>query len=416
MYSNYAIIFIIAVCSILSAMEVDCIKHKKFLFWKISFYFSAYLFIPSFMKYLLGYRKENLLDCFWNPRLITLVHYGIPLLIIAVIVPIILKILFKDNIIDIIRYFDSSLYFVLSLAFVLVRKINNKIYCMVFAIAVVATLMAVLLKKTKAVYAGVADIKNRIIESAPIFVCYFMTVVIYTPNELYLYNASDFPISYWYFFGKLLAAGVIVTIILLGGTLLYLNQVHIKLYLTVMFVLLTAGYIQGMFLNGNMAVLDGTADNSYDKSRIYINLIIWIIIAATVIIFTIKKSNVAERFMKVISIWITLIQLVSLAVIIISSDETAPKGEMALTTEGMLEVGEKNNIIVFILDKFDGSYVDEILEETPDFFEPLNDFVSYENATSMFCPTFNSIPYLLTGVEYRGGVYMRHMPMQTTFL
>ncbi|MDE7029940.1 MAG: sulfatase-like hydrolase/transferase [Lachnospiraceae bacterium] len=104
--------------------------------------------------------------------------------------------------------------------------------------------------------------------------------------------------------------------------------------------------------------------------------------------------------MNVISVWIILIQIVSLGVMIVTSKDTSPKSELILTTEGMNEVGEKNNIIVFVLDKFDGSYIDEITEESPDFLLPLKDFVFYKNAVSAFCPTYNSIPFLLTGTEF----------------
>lgn len=401
---NYLIILLIVLCSILSVAETNFVKNKKYLFWNISFYFSIYLFVLSLMKYLLGYHKENLIESFWNTKIITLVHYGIPLVIMAIIMPIILNLLFKENVVYLIRYFDSSLYFVLSLVFLLVRKMNNLTYCISFSVAAMVTLAAVVLKRIRAVYTGRIDIKNRIIEAFPVLICYFMTVVVYTPNELYLYNASDFPMSYWYFFWKLLLAGIIAVTVLMIGILLYLNETHIKFYITIMFALLAAGYIQGMFFNGNMAVLDGTNNNKYDNLDMCINISIWVILITAVIIFSVKRSDIAKKFMNVISIWITLIQVVSLAVIIITSNGTASKSEAVLTTDGMLEIGDKNNVIVFVLDKFDGSYVDEILEETPDFFEPLNDFVFYENATSMFCPTYDSIPYLLTGTEYQGGV------------
>ncbi|MDE6622376.1 MAG: hypothetical protein K2K74_18180, partial [Lachnospiraceae bacterium] len=74
--------------------------------------------------------------------------------------------------------------------------------------------------------------------------------------------------------------------------------------------------------------------------------------------------------------------------------------ELALTTEGINEIGEENNIIIFILDKFDGTYIEKIADVSPGFFQPLNDFVYYKNATSAFCPTYDSIPFLLSGTEF----------------
>lgn len=398
---NYEIIILLLLCSLLSVIEVDFIKDKKYLFWKLSFYFSAFWFITSAVKYYLGYHKENLIESFWDMQFVTLVHYGVPLGVIAVLVPVILKLLFKEYAIKVIRYFDSALFFTLSFTFFFARKINNKTYCAAFLLAVIITLAAIVLKSYKGeAYIGRSDIKKTLVEIIPVLLLYFVTIVIYTPNELYLNNASDFPMSYWYFFWKLLLAGGIVTFFLLTGMLLYLNQKHMKLYRTLLFAFLTIGYIQGLFLNGSMGILDGTVNNVYSNFTLYFNLGVWILLIGMIHIFSWKKYDAAQKLMKVISIWVILIQIVSLGTMIITSKNTSPKSEMTLTTEGMNEIGSKNNIIVFVLDKFDGSYVDEIIEEDPDFLQPLNDFTFYQNAVSEFCPTYDSIPFLLTGTEF----------------
>lgn len=154
-----------------------------------------------------------------------------------------------------------------------------------------------------------------------------------------------------------------------------------------------------MLLNGSMGVLDGT-QQTWNFSQYAINIGIWIILATAIIAFSIWKKEKAFKIMKIVCVWLTLTQIVSLGVMIISSDDTAPKSELLLTTDGMLEVGESNNIIVFILDKFDGKRMDEILEADSDFLAPLQDFTYYKNAESEFSPTENSVPYLLTGTAY----------------
>lgn len=400
---SYGIVILLIICSVLSAIELDCIKEKKNLFWKISFYFSAYWFIASFVKYYLGYHKENLIESFWDMQFLTIIHYGIPLAVIAVAAPIVLKLLFGETVTEVIRYFDSTLFFTLSFTFFFVRKINNKTYCAAFLLAIIITLAAIALKKYGGVYTSKPDIKKALAEIMPILLLYLVTIVIYSPNELYLNNAADFPMSYWYFFWKLLLAGVIVTFFLMLGMLLYLNQRHMKLYRTLLFAFLTIGYIQGLFLNGNMGILDGTVNNEYSNFTLCINLGVWILLTGIILTLSWKKHDVAQKIMKMISIWVILIQIVSLGVMIITSKDTSPKSELALTTEGMNEVGEKNNIIVFVLDKFDGSYIGEITEEEPDFLQPLHDFTFYQNASSAFCPTGNSIPFLLTGTVFEEG-------------
>ena len=80
----------------------------------------------SAMKYYLGYRNENLFESFWDVQNATYVHYGIPLIVISVIVPVVLHFVFKDVACKIIIFFDSVMFLVLSFAWLLVREINNE--------------------------------------------------------------------------------------------------------------------------------------------------------------------------------------------------------------------------------------------------------------------------------------------------
>ena len=206
--------------------------------------------------------------------------------------------------------------------------------------------------------------------------------------------------SYWYFMGKLVLAGVLVGALLLVCMLVYLTKKQFELYLIGLFSFLTAGYIQGLFLNGNLEILDGTASNLWNAPKIIGNLVLWVILIGAIVVFYLRKSQMIWKVIKAVSIWVILIQAVSLGVMIATSKDTAPKSDMVFTTEGMLEVGAQNNVIVFILDKFDEQYLNEILEENPEFLAPFNDFTHYTNATSEFSPTYDSIPFLLSGADF----------------
>lgn len=397
---KWGIIIVLILCSILSAV-IKSERDKKEWFYSWSFFFVSYYFVASAVKWYLGYHSENLLESFWNAQGRTYIHYGIPLVITAIAVPLLMHAVFREKKMEIIRYFDSSFFFAFSCAALFVRKMNNQIYCVAYLAACAVTLLAFVLKKTDSnAYADKHALKDKAVRAFILSAFYLVTVVIYTPNELYLNNAEEFPISYWYFFGKLLLAGVITAALLMLGMMLYLKKEQFTVYTAFIGSLLIAGYIQGMFLNGKMQILDGTQERMVFGFKEIFNCALWIVFIAAVNLCCLKKRT-AQKIVNMVAIWIILIQLVSLTVIIISSGDTTVKSELALTTDGMLEVNEKNNIIVFILDKFDGSMCDELLEEEPEFFEPLNDFIYYENATSEFYPTGNSVPFLLTGTEYR---------------
>jgi len=407
MYQKAAVIILLLSCSIVSTglfflLKFILLKGKggqkyKELYFVFSFYMAGYLFLLSAVKYYLGYHKENILESFWDLQMATLLHYGIPLLIIGIGAPFVLHFLFRGKDGNIIKYFDSSLFFTLAFTFFFVRKLNNAAYCMAFLAALVMTLLAMfILKKKDAVYVRETDLKKCALMALPVMLYWLVTIVLYIPNELYLNNAADFPMSYWYFFGKLFLGGILVFAVLFAGLLIYLSKGQYTLFLTLVFAMLTMGYVQGMFLNGNMGILDGTLQ-TWIVSKMMLNLVIWFIGIGGIVAFRVWKKEQADKLLRVVSIWLILTQLVSLGVLIISSDETAPKSEMALTTEGMLEVSAGKNILVFVLDKFDGRVMDEILEEDPEFLLPLQDFTYYQNVTSEFSPTYNSIPFLLSG-------------------
>ena len=72
---------------------------------------------------------------------------------------------------------------------------------------------------------------------------------------------------------------------------------------------------------------------------------------------------------------------------------------MVLTTENIFEVSDKDNVIVFLLDRFDIYYYEQVLKQDADFFEPLDGFTFYDNNISLYSRTYPSVAYMLSGVE-----------------
>jgi hypothetical protein len=349
----------------------------------------------------LGYHNENLLDSFWDLKAITLVHYGIPLFVMALFFPLMVHLMFREKVYAIIRYFDSILFLCITFMFFIVKKVNNRSYIVAYTIAFIITTVAIIYRRIDKVgYVLENGVDKASVKKIVIMTLYwFITVAIFNPNELYLSNADEFPMSYWYFFGKLFVGCIVILVVLLVGEFFYLSKAHLDIFALALFILVTLGYIQGMFLNGKMASLDGS-NAAFDMFKIVINLVIWLISGTVIVALYRFKRETMRKFVGIIAIWITLIQIVSLVTVIITSDETADKTETALTIKERIEVGAKNNIIVFVLDKYDERVMDKILEEDSDFLEPLHDFTYYKNATSEFSLTYCAVPYLISGTDF----------------
>lgn len=403
---NYklGLFFLVVLCCLISMTIVLLLRKQKKEIIQNAFYVSTFFlflncFILSAMKYHLGYHTENLFESFWDAQAVTIWHYGVPLLIINLTVSAAVYIFFCKEDIQMIRFFDSSMFLITAFMFFMVRKINNKVYCITFLTACSLTVLLFVFMRKKQIAFASDNMRKRAGQAVPVLVYWTVTVVIYIPNELYLNNATDFPISFWPFLAKMLIGGAVAFVILLLGMLLYLTDRQFDILLVCMFAFITIGYIQGNFLNGSMGVLDGVA-KIWGAAKIATNLIVWILLGGGMVFFFVAKKEKAVRWIRVLSIWVILIQVVSLGVLIITSENTAPKSEATLTTDGMLRIGRQNNIIVFVLDMFDGRTMDHIQEQDAEFLSALKDFTYYDNASSVFCPTHNSIPFLLTGTEY----------------
>ncbi len=234
-----------------------------------------------------------------------------------------------------------------------------------------------------------------------VFTCFIVnfslvfSVFIFIPFETYLGNANEFSFGFIslaipvILLGLILIAGMTIFELLFKGNLF-------KILISLVFGVTLACYAQGMILNGMMKTLDGSSDN-WSSSQKIINLLIWIAIAITpaVILFFAKKLwKTVPRFG---SILIVVMQIVALLSMVL----TVPKSsfDTRMTTDGLYEVAKKNNVIIFVLDRFDQKRIDELLDEDPEFLDDLKGFTYFPNTSGSYTFTHNAMPYLFTGME-----------------
>ena len=89
---------------------------------------------------------------------------------------------------------------------------------------------------------------------------------------------------------------------------------------------------------------------------------------------------------------------------IASSDFSSKEKENLITADHALELSSRDNVVVFVLDWFDQQIMDEILSRDPEFDKELSDFTCYHNTSSCYAFTGQSVPYMLTNVEWKEGM------------
>jgi len=404
--------FVFAVCIILGVFDalahmllIDHTK-KNFNIKNVYFYAITFYGAMSVVKALTGDGKKTLFSAFSDIENATYIHYGMLLAVMAVLLPFLVKLIFREKIRQLfIDQFLSVFSFVIGIEFFLSGIISSYNFVMVCIVALLISLASVFLSKKQPQFCEKSRIKDRLLFILPVILLWTITVLIFEPNQLLLHNLEEFSIPYLSFLGIMIAQSAILLIIYTLIGVFILSERQLKAFGTIIFGITVAGYIQGNFLNGEMLLMDGTVQ-TWSSLQKLINGILWIVIIAVAVFinYNVRHRNICKKIVQIVCVYICLMQILSLVFMIITTEFPDEESEFVLTADKMLTLHEENNVIVFVLDWFDRQIMDDIVEQSPDFTDKLKDFTDYRNTTSCYSYTSLSVPYLLTGVEWEYGM------------
>lgn len=183
----------------------------------------------------------------------------------------------------------------------------------------------------------------------------------------------------------------------------------------VLFWLSFALFLQGNYLNFSLSSLSSDGTSGITAIQIAVNTVIWLLLGAGIIIsvrlFMSYRRGLIKSVATVVLVTIIGLQLVSTASLVLTTDiflshssrvkanDERSCGRTVLSYENLGSVGKSNNIVYFIIDRFDYSFYLEALNTCPEIFEGLDGFTCYEDGLALYPRTYPSIPYLITGVE-----------------
>lgn len=391
----------IAVLAIVSAIFLLFIsrkyaKDKSDIVIKTLFFFSGYCFILSMVKLYLGDVEDTLIESLWDSGVKTYIHYGVPLFIIGLIASLIGSTILKKYIHKIMEVFDIYLTLGMLLVIFIKGRIENLTYCILFMVCLVLTLITICMYKKDFKYIDKKEYVSVLLESVPYIALMFYMNGVFLPNELFLNNINEFSCPFFDFFFILV---ICVTVMMLVFMLISVHILPVWGYKIIKLMIAgigIMGYVQTMFLNGKLNAMDGS-EQIWTNYTLIINSIIWLAAVGIIVVVGYKRKKI-EKIIKIICIYLLLVQTVSVGVLVLTTDRENANNE-AMTTTNSLELGAENNVIVFVLDRFDSAWMDQLIEKDSDFVSPLSDFTYYTNATSYFAHTGTAIPYMLTGVE-----------------
>lgn len=246
--------------------------------------------------------------------------------------------------------------------------------------------------------------KRLIISAFPIFFFYF-TFVFFGPFEIAMSNAESIIFSP----ARVASTMGILTVILFVATTLLVSALRGKVFnfiTTAFFGAGVAGYLQGNVLNGNlMEALTGDAIAWQSMTgKMVGNLIIWMVIvlaAYMVLYFSRKYWRLTLKYVSCLLVIVQVIGLISIFVMPKTGEtyeSVTIDSNVYFSNDDQYLFSQDKNILVVVLDRFDYDYVEDVLEKNPKFFDKLDGFVSYTNATSEFARTEPGINNILTAL------------------
>lgn len=239
---------------------------------------------------------------------------------------------------------------------------------------------------------------NRVLLLVSLFLTF--TFCVFAPYELYLVNRREFWFRLSLFWWIPFLVGLLATLAIMGiGSLL--RQKGLLLYEALLFAAALCLYIQGNFLNLDVGVMNGASIDWFDHlGHFIVDALLLSTIVIAVVLLAVKKREIFEKTALYVSVFVTLVQAVSLGVLLVpvlASGEAGNRNISYASNEGLYEVGEGSNIIVFILDMYDDAYFKEILESEPELKEELEGFTYFSNFTGSYSTTSYSLAHLATG-------------------
>ena len=237
-------------------------------------------------------------------------------------------------------------------------------------------------------------------------ITFILMLFLLSPIDYYLNNSHEFLIGIGDIsFPLLLICPVLFAVAVLFPPLILRND-KINAGSLLLIGLTAAFYFQVLFLNGEMARLDGgTVKYSEWNVKHILNLVIWMAITFLPLYVWSRARNSRKfkniKWEKGIICAAAIILGMQAAGIIAAASGYHP-GEIKntkyyLSYDKSFELSPRENICVFVLDMLDVVYMNEILESHPELYEELDGFTFYENNTSMYKYTNPSLTNLLTG-------------------
>lgn len=243
---------------------------------------------------------------------------------------------------------------------------------------------------------------KRLLLSLSVSLFFVYTLFLYGPIKLYIENKDIL----WFDFSSMLNVVLVLSAVALVIVTLFAaipkRFIHTGMC-CLLFALALGLFIQGNFLNIDYGsgVLDGS-EIAWKDYTTYgaINSAVWAACLAMPFAFCMVFRTQWRKIVMFSSLGLVIVQVVVLFSLVTQNSGTLDKVTYEVTTDGIYELSEEDNTVVFVLDSFDEKYLDKIKKDFPDYEERLSGFTQYDNTLATGSGASVALPAILTGEVY----------------
>ena len=241
---------------------------------------------------------------------------------------------------------------------------------------------------------------GRFLQVLPASALLCFTFLFFGPYETVAFNVQSFSYHHSDILVPLLAASLIASLSLSFVSMLLPSRLF-RGMVSLVFSTALCIYVQAAFFNGGLGRLTGDAvDWSAQRPMMLLSFAVWLLIFVIVFLLMYRWKHIWRAAILYVSLLLIFMQSVPAVCICLGVYENTNKPEIAsytLQTSGMYEFSKEKNVLVFVLDRLDNEYVEDVLAGTPDLLDDFDGFTRYTNATSSFVQTRPGLASILSG-------------------
>jgi hypothetical protein len=248
-------------------------------------------------------------------------------------------------------------------------------------------------------------------------------IFILSPLCIIADNRIDFPLSFKNLMGPMAIVALINTV-LVGGYLLlrkWRSDYKFKRSTCTLTGFLLAFFVQVVFINNKNTAISGqrASDNELTLFTIGNMVIFFLIVTLPWKLRKLSKKHPDNKYLAAADKF--AVQCIAVTALVVQLGWAGVKAANTdfkqhdytytgyLSYEPSLSLSKDSNIVVFLVDRLDGDYMDKVLEDYPEVNDKLSGFTYYQNNISHSTNTFPSVPQMLTDKLYDGGEWPRYI-------